>query len=360
MARSKLRPSVGRAAEVVAGSAPPGVRPGRRVTGVELRRVDQLASGQLGDVRLGVLHPAVGSLGQRVRRPVGRLPLDGIGVLLGVRPPGDGGGRARLQHLGHHPAELLAGEDVHVLRLVGRHQVPVAVGLPAAGGVEVGKAERVAVLVRDHAGLVDRRLGVDVVGPHPDERLQVVAHVGGGGLGVVLVGVPEGLALEVLQLVVGGVAGQPGLRVGVVELQRRRVRPDVVVGRAGVVAARDAELRAAVATTAGEDGHEEVDDAVLVGVEVGVVDLRVGDDRRVVDQLARRTAAGVDLLEGSDAGDGADQRGAVGVGAVVGGVARAGCRRRWRSGSGRRAFPRRPPGRPRGWLRCRSGRPRRW
>ncbi len=77
-----------------------------------------------------------------------------------------------------------------------------------------------------------------------------------------------------------------------------------------------------MATTAGEDGHEEVDDAVLVGVEVGVVDLRVGDHGGVVDQLARRPAAGVDLLECPDAGDGADQCGAVRVGAVVAGVAR--------------------------------------
>ena len=58
---------------------------------------------------------------------------------------------------------------------------------------------------------------------------------------------------------------------------RRIGRPRVGVGQ---VAAGNAQLRRAVATAAGEDGHEEVHDPVLVGVVVGVVDLRVGDRDR--------------------------------------------------------------------------------
>src|SRR3712207_7270254 len=44
-----------------------------------------------------------------------------------------------------------------------------------------------------------------------------------------------------------------------------------------------------------EDQHEEVDDAVLVGVEVGVVDLGVGDGGGVVDDLPGRAARAVDV-----------------------------------------------------------------
>src|SRR4029079_6877479 len=110
------------------------------------------------------------------------------------------------------------------------------------------------------------------------------------------------------ELVVGGEAGQAGHRVGVVVLQRGGVRPDVVVGRARVVTARDRELGGTVAAAAGEDGHEEVDHAVLVGVVVGVVDLRVGDRGGRVHELAGGTAARVDVLERADAGQGADQR----------------------------------------------------
>ena len=174
-----------------------------------------------------------------------------------------------------------------------------------------------AVLVADHAGLVDGRLGVHVVGAHPDEDLEGVALVGGRHVGARGVGVPERPALEVLELVVGGEAGEPGVRVGVVVLQRRGVRPDVVVRRdvAGAVGAR-AELRGTVAAAAGEDGHEEVHDAVLVRVVVRVVDLRVRDRGRVADELAGRAAARVDLLQRADARQRADDRGAVGVRAV--------------------------------------------
>jgi hypothetical protein len=44
-----------------------------------------------------------------------------------------------------------------------------------------------------------------------------------------------------------------------------------------------------VAARSCEDHHEEVDDAVLVGIEVRVVDLRVGNMCGVVDSLAGRT-----------------------------------------------------------------------
>ncbi len=74
----------------------------------------------------------------------------------------------------------------------------------------------------------------------------------------------------------------------------------------------------AVAAAALEDDLEEVDDAVLVGVEVVVVDVGVSDDGRVVRRLGRRAAAGVDGLQRADAGERADDRGAVGVRAVVG------------------------------------------
>ncbi len=236
--------------------------------------------------------------------------------------------RGGVEHLRHHPAELLAAEGVDVVRLVGRHQVPVTVGLPAAGRVEVRQAERVAVLVRDDRRMVDGRLGVEVVGADADVDLERVARVGGRHRRVAVVGVPERLVLEVLELVVGREAGQAGDRVGVVELQARRVRPDVVVGtvglagvRVGQVAARDAELGRAVAAAAGEDGHEEVHDAVLVGVVVGVVDLGVGDRGRVHDELAGRATARVDLLQRTDAGERADDGGPVGVGPVVAGGA---------------------------------------
>ena len=292
------------------------------VAGVELRRVDQLAARQLGDVRLRVVDVRTGEL---VGRAVLALPVDGVGVLLGVRPAVDLGPTG-LEHLGHDPAELLAREHVHVLRLVGRHQVPVAVGLAVPGGVEVGQAEGVAVLVGDHARLVDRGLGVDVVGADPDEHLVVGGR--GGLLRVRRVRPVERPALEVLELVVRGEAGQAGHRVGVVGLQRRGVRPHVVVGGVGVGAAGRAELRRAVAAAAGEDDHEEVDDAVLVRVVVGVVDLRVGDGRRVEDELAGRAAGRVDVLERADTGDGAGDRGAVLVVAVVVGACRAAGRSR--------------------------------
>jgi hypothetical protein len=153
----------------------------------------------------------------------------------------------------------------------------------------------VAVLVGDHRGRVDGRLGVHVVGTDPDEDL--ARGLLGGHLPVGVVGPVERTTLEVLELVVGGDAGQAGLGVGEVGLQRGGVRPDVVVGQqvAGGVGA-GGELAGAVAAAAGEDGHEEVDDAVLVGVEVGVVDLRVREDHGVGDQLAGRAAAAVDLL----------------------------------------------------------------
>ncbi len=189
---------------------------------------------------------------------------------------------------GHDPAQLLTREHVHVLRLVGRHQVPVAVGLAAPGGVEVGQAEGVAVLVGDHARLVDRGLGVDVVGadrgrtPCSRRAWSVVMSVYVGRRCS-----SSGRPSRSLSWSSRGEAGQPGRRVGVVGLQRRRVRPHVVVGGVGVGAAGRTELRRAVAAAAGEDDHEEVDDAVLVGVVVGVVDLRVGDRRRVEDRACR-------------------------------------------------------------------------
>ena len=217
-----------RAAEVVARPGPPGVALAGLVAGVELRRVDQLARGQLGDVPLRVVDVRTGEPRRACRPRVD--PVDGVGVLLGVRPVVDVG-LTGLEHLGHDPAELLAREHVHVLRLVGRHQVPVAVGLAVPGGVEVGQAERVAVLVGDHARLVDRGLGVDVVGADPDEHLVVGGR--GGLLRVRRVRPVERPALEVLELVVRGEAGQAGHRVGVVGLQRRGVRPDVVVGGVG-------------------------------------------------------------------------------------------------------------------------------
>ena len=88
------------------------------------------------------------------------------------------------------------------------HQVPVAVGLAVAGGVEVGQAERVAVLVADDAGLVDRALGVDVVRADPHLDLEVLALVLGRHLARASGRVAERPAVEVLELVVGDVAGQ--------------------------------------------------------------------------------------------------------------------------------------------------------
>ena len=93
------------------------------------------------------------------------------------------------------------------------------------------------------------------------------------------------------------------------------MRPDVVVGR-------HLGLRGAVAAGAGEDHHEEVHDAVLVGVVGVVVDLVVGDQRRVIDGLAGRPAAGVDVLQRTDAGQRTRQRRALAVEPVVGRVAR--------------------------------------
>jgi len=94
------------------------------------------------------------------------------------------------------------------------------------------------------------------------------------------------------------------------------VRPDVVVRRDAV------DLGVPVAAEAREDRHEEVDDAVLVGVVVVVVDLRVGDLGGVEDGLAGRPAGRVDVLQRADAGHRADERRALGVVAVV--VRRAG------------------------------------
>ena len=125
----------------------------------------------------------------------------------------------------------------------------------------------------------------------------------------------SGAALEVVRLVVGDVA-LLAVGVGVAVLQVRRVRPDVVVGRHAV------ELRVAVAAEAREDHHEEVDDAVLVGVVAVVVDLRVGDLGGVEDRLAGRAAGRVDVLQRADAGERADQRRALAVAAVVLRVAR--------------------------------------
>ncbi len=91
------------------------------------------------------------------------------------------------------------------------------------------------------------------------------------------------------------------------------MRPDVVVAAA--------DLGIAVAAEAGEDHHEEVDDAVLVGVVGVVVDLRIGDLRGVEDRLAGGAAARVDVLQRADAAERADQRRALAVEAVVLGVA---------------------------------------
>ena len=116
-----------------------------------------------------------------------------------------------------------------------------------------------------------------------------------------------------MRLVAGDVA-LLAVGVGVGVLQVRRVRPDVVVEPAG--------LRCAVAAQAREDHHEEVDDAVLVGVVAVVVDLRIGDRRGVEHGLAGRPAAGVDVLQRADACQRADQRRPLPVLAVVGRVAR--------------------------------------
>ncbi len=247
--------------------------------------------GQRRDVRLAVVDAGAR---ERVRRPVGPLPVDPAGVALGVLPVARGHVCARLEHARDEPAELLLADHVDVLRVVGRHQRPGAVGLAAAGRVVVGQAERVAVLVRDHARVLDRRLGVDVVradaGEDRDRRCRssswrVRARVG-----------PEQRpALEVVRLVVGDVA--------LLAVRRRCSRSG---GRTSAARccrrAAPLSLRVAVAAEPGEDHHEEVDDAVLVGVVGVVVDLRVGDLGGVVDGLAGRAAARVDVLQRADAG----------------------------------------------------------
>ncbi len=286
------------AAEVVAGA---GVPEPVALGGRQDRLVEQLAARQRGDVGLAVVHALVTRrLGQRVGRAGRRGPRDALGVELavahGLHPVGACG-----QHLGHDPAQLLAAVDVHELALVGGHEVPVAVGLATAQRVEVRQPQRVAVLVADDGRLLDRRLGVHVVRADAHEDLEQVGPRRGGHRGAGRVGVPERTALEVLELVLADVAGLAGDRVGVGALEARGVRPDVVVAAGQRVrAGRDGELRAAVPAAAGEDHHEEVDDAVLVGVVVAVVDVRVGDDRGVVDRLGRRPAAAVDV--GDDAG----------------------------------------------------------
>ena len=217
----------------------------------------------------------------------------------------------RLEHARDEPAELLLADHVDVLRVVGGHQRPLAVGLAAAGRVVVRQAERMAVLVRDHARVLDRRLGVDVV--RPDAHAHRDPGVVRGLRRPTRVGPEQRPSLEVVRLVVGDVA-LLAVRVRVAVLEVGRVRPDVVVAAV--------ELGVAVAAEPGEDHHEEVDDAVLVGVVGVVVDLRVGDRRGVIDGLAGRPAARVDVLQRADAAERADQRRALAVEAVVLRVAR--------------------------------------
>src|SRR3954453_16293133 len=104
----------------------------------------------------------------RIRRPRRPLPVDPPGVALAVAPPRDGP-LARLEHPRDQPAEFLLADHVDVLREVGRHQRPAPIGLTRARRVVVGQAERVPVLVRDHARIGDRCLRVDVV--RPDSRV---------------------------------------------------------------------------------------------------------------------------------------------------------------------------------------------
>ena len=284
-ARSRLWPAGGRAAEVVARARPPQVRARRHQ-----RRVDQLAARQRWRRSASPLWTPVARAACTACRPGASSRS---GRCRAWCPASCSRRRcAGLEHARDEPAELLLADHVDVLRVVGRHQRPGAVGLAAAGRVVVGQAERVAVLVRDHARVLDRRLGVDVVradagvdrDPGVGRRLRgAAARRSRTAAG------PRGRAT-------GRRRRSPSRR------WRRCSRSGGPTSAARCCRSGAVELRVAVAAEPGEDHHEEVDDAVLVGVVAVVVDLRVGDRGGVIDGLAGRPAARVDVLQRADAG----------------------------------------------------------